>query len=280
MALDWQDGQPQDTIETEPAFCVFYAGAKSGKTTLASEFPAPLYVRTGKGERAPSGVTMKSFGVSEAYDDIIQQANWMLDTDVNKDRKTFILDSADGLEQHIWRKVAAENKVGSIEEIPYGRGYAAAADIWHEFIAKMLELKGAGYYVVIIAHVKAKTVPGVTTDSYPRYMPNLRDDAVGIVVDAADLIGFLHQRVSIKKEDVGFKKTNNRGEGGGEMLIAVQERPGFISGNRYDIEKASLPFKRGEGFKALDFYFQRNSIAADNDNEPDDAAEAAQQQAA
>lgn len=273
MALNWENGQPQDTVETEPALCVFYAGAKSGKTTLASEYPNPLYVRTGKGERAPAGVVMKSFGVSESYDDIIEQANWMLDPEVNTDRKTFVLDSADGLEQHIWRKVAQENKVASIEDIPYGKGYAAAADIWHEFVAKMLELKEAGFYVVILAHVKAKTVPGVTTDSYPRYMPNLRDDAIGIVVDAADLIGFLHQRVSIKKEDAGFKKTNTRGEGGGEMLISVQERPGFIAGNRYDIEKPTLPFKRGEGFKTLNFYFQRNALAPANDNTPDERDE-------
>lgn len=258
MALNWET-PPQDTVENEPAFCVFYAGAKSGKTTLASEFPVPLYVRTGKGERAPAGVTMKSFGVSDSYGDIIDQIDWMLEAE--HDRKTFVLDSADGLEQHIFAEVCAKNKVSSIEEIPYGKGFSQATEIWHEFINKVLQLKEAGFYVVIIAHVKAKTVPGVTTDSYPRYMPNLRDDAIGVVVDAADLIGFLHQRVSIKKEEVGFKKTNTRGEGGGDMLIAVQERPGFIAGNRYDIEKPTLPFKRGSGFAALDFYFQRNAMA-------------------
>lgn len=255
MALDWE---LTDTVENEPAFVVFYAGAKTGKTTLASEFPAPLYVRTGKGERAPAGVTMKSLGVSESYQDIIDQADWMMQTE--HDRKTFVLDSADGLEQHIRAKVCADNNWKSIEDPGFGKGFQKEQEIWHEFVGKMLELKSAGFYVVIIAHVKAKTVPGVTTDSYPRYMPNLRDDAVGAIVDAADLIGFLHQQVSIKKEDVGFKKTNNRGQGGGEMLIAVQERPGFIAGNRYGIEKATLPFKRGEGFKVLDFYFQRNAL--------------------
>lgn len=273
MALNWNDGIPDDTNENEPAFCVFYAGAKSGKTTLASEFPAPLYVRTGKGERAPAGVTMKSFGVSESYRDVMEQADWMLDA--QHDRKTFILDSADGLEQHIFAEVCAKNKVASIEDIPYGKGYTQASEIWHEFIAKVMQLKEAGFYVVVIAHVKSKTVPGVTTDSYPRYMPNLRDDAIGIVVDAADLIGFLHQRVSIRKEDVGFNKKNTRGEGGGDMLIAVQERPGFISGNRYDIEKPTLPFKRGEGFKALDYYFQRNALAPDSDNTPEQQEDAA-----
>lgn len=271
MALNW-DEDPQDTAETEPAYCVFYAGAKSGKTTLASEFPAPLYVRTGKGERAPAGVTMKSRGYAEEYSDIIDQADWMLEAEHNL--KSYVLDSADGLEKLIHAKVCKENNVPSIEDIPYGKGYAKAFEIWQEFVGKLLQLKEAGFYVVVLSHVKAKTVPGVTTDSYPRWMPNLRDDASGALVDSADLIGFLHQRVSIKKEDAGFKKTNNRGESGGEVLIAVQERPGFIAGNRYDIEKPTLPFKRGEGFKALDFYFKRNALAVTNDSEPEDEGDA------
>lgn len=271
MAIDWNDGSPAETIENEPAFCVFYAGAKTGKTTLASEFPAPLYVRTGKGERAPAGVKMKSFGVSETYDDVIDQADWMLSTE--HDRKTFVLDSADGLEQLIRTKVCADNKWANIEEPGYGRGYALELAVWHEFVSKILDLKAAGFYVVIISHVKAKTVPGVTTDSYPRYMPNLRDDAIGALIDAADLIGFLHQRVSIQKEDAGFKKVNKRGESGGEMQIAVQERPGFIAGNRYGIEKATLPFKRGKGFEVLDFYFQRNALPADEPAEEAGAVE-------
>lgn len=272
MALTWE---LEDTVEVEPAFCVFYAGAKTGKTTLGSEFPSPLYVRTGKGERAPARVTMKSLGVSESYQDILDQANWMLETE--HDRKTFLLDAADGLEKHIHAQVCANNKVASIEDITYGKGYAQAAEIWHEFVAKLLQLKEAGFYVVVLAHVKSKTVPGVTTDSYPRYMPNLRDDAIGILIDAADLIGFLHPRVSIKKEDMGFKKTANRAEGGGDIQIAVQERPGFISGNRYDIEKPTLPFKRGEGFKVLESYFQRDAltaaaVAAESETEEAEAA--------
>jgi len=79
--------------------------------------------------------------------------------------------------------------------------------------------------------------------------------------------------VSIKKEDAGFKKTNNRGEGGDEILIAVQERPGFISGNRYDIPKATLPFKKGHGFAVLSQYFPDFTGTPTNDDEPDVQAE-------
>jgi hypothetical protein len=88
------------------------------------------------------------------------------------------------------------------------------------------------------------------------------------MVDSSDLTGFIHQRVSIKKEDKGFNKTTARGEGSGEINIAVQERPGFLAKNRYDIPKAVIPFKRGEGFAALAEYFPVNETT----NEQKDAA--------
>jgi len=251
MALSWDS--LRSTRDNNPPICTFYAGAKNGKTTLASEFPSPYYCRTGEGENAPRGVDMVSFGVSESYTDVTDQMDWMLDAE--HDCKTFVVDSLDGLEQLIRAHVCAINGWPDIESPGFGKGYSAELAIWHEFVRKCLKLKAGGFYVVLIAHVKSKTVPGVTTDSYPRWMPNLRDDAIGAIVDASDLIGFLHQRVSIQKEEVGFKKVNKRGAGGGEILIAVQERPGFIAGNRLKIPKDTLPFKEGQGFKVLSQYF-------------------------
>lgn len=251
MALDWSG--LKSTKNTNPPIVTLYAGAKSGKTTLASEFPSPYYCRTGEGESPPAGVDMVSFGVSESYADIVDQTEWMLEAE--HDCKTFILDALDGLELLIRAEACSRNNWKDIEEPGFGKGYAAEHAIWCEFMKIMLKMKGAGFYVVLIGHVKIKTVPGVTSESYPRYMPNLRDDAVGAVVDASDLIGYLHQRLSIQKEDAGFKKTNKRAEGGGDIVIAVQERPGFIAGNRLRIPKATLPFVEGKGFEMLSKYF-------------------------
>lgn len=273
MALHWDE--LKSTKNVNPPICTFYAGAKSGKTTLASEFPSPYYCRTGEGEHPPEGIEMKSFGVSETYADVVEQMDWMMSTEGNAGLcATFVLDSLDGLELLIRAEACARNGWANIEEPGFGKGYAQEQAIWVEFMKKVLRLKATGLYTVLIAHVKAKTVPGVTTDSYPRYMPNLRDDAIGTIVDASDLIGFLHQRVSIKKEDAGFKRTNNRGDGSGEMVIAVQERPGFVAGNRLRIGKATLPFKEGQGFKVLSQYFPGANVAPVVE-EKTDAAEAA-----
>lgn len=271
MAISWEE--LKDTSDTDPPIVVVYGGAKLGKTTLASEFPAPYYCRTGEGERQSGGAPMKSFGVSETYLDVLDQMEFMLQAE--HDRRTFVLDALDGLELLIMAEACARNDWPDIEAPGFGKGYAAAQGIWHEFIKKVLHLKKAGFYVVLISHVKAKTVPGVTTDSYPRYMLNIRDEAGSAVCDAADLIGFLHQQVSIKKEDLGFKKTANRGQGGGEVSIAVQERPGYIAGSRYSIGKTTLPFKQGKGFEVLNAYFPPQPDVVKVEPEPDEVQEAA-----
>ncbi|NKJ03102.1 ATP-binding protein [Rhizobium sp. SG741] len=271
MAISWEE--LKDTSDTDPPITTIYGGAKLGKTTLASEFPSPYYCRTGEGERQSAGTPMKSFGVSDNYGDVLDQIEFMLEAE--HDRRTFVLDALDGLEVFINTEACARNGWADIEEPGFGKGYAAAHAIWLEFIKKVLALKKAGFYVVLISHVKAKTVPGVTTDSYPRYMLNLRDDAGSAVCDASDLIGFLHQRVSIQKEDLGFKKTAKRGSGGGEVNIAVQERPGFIAGNRYQIPKAILEYKQGQGFAVLNTYFPPQPDVVTAEVEPDEQDEAA-----
>lgn len=254
MAISWD--KLEDTSDTDPPIVTLYGGAKLGKTTLASEFPLPYYCRTGDGERQSAGTPMKSFGVSETYQDVIDQIDWMLSPEGNEGIcRTWVLDALDGLEVMINAEACARNDWADIEAPGFGKGYAAAHAIWLEFIGKVLELKKAGFYVVLIGHVKAKTVPGVTTDSYPRYNLNLRDDSASAICAASDLIGFIHQTVSIKKEDLGFKKTANRAQGGGDVSIAVQERPGYVAGNRYSIPKSTLSFKQGKGFDILNQYF-------------------------
>lgn len=251
MALNWDELKSQDDKEAPIVF--IYGGPKLGKTTLASEFPNPYYLRTSVGERQSAGSPMKSFGVSDTYQDVIYQIKWMLEE--THDRETLVVDALDGLETLIRAEACARNGWAEIEEPGFGRGYAVELGIWQEFIREIEKLKRAGYNVVLISHVKVKTVPGVTTDSYPRYMPNLRDDASTALTSASDVIGFIHQRISVKKEELGFKKVAARGESGGEIVIAVKERPGYVAGNRYSIPVPTLPFKEGSGYAELSKYF-------------------------
>src|SRR5690554_1396252 len=132
MALSWS--QLEDTSDTDPPVVTLYGGAKLGKTTLASEFPAPYYCRTSEGERQSAGAPMKSFGVSDTYQDVIDQMEFMLQAE--HDRRTFVLDALDGLEVFINAEACARNGWAEITQPGYDDGYTAAHSLWLEFIKK------------------------------------------------------------------------------------------------------------------------------------------------
>ncbi|RWO08205.1 MAG: ATP-binding protein [Mesorhizobium sp.] len=248
MALDWD--RLDTTEDRHPPIITIYGGEGLGKTTLASEFPAPYYVQTGKNERPPTGIEMPTRGLCEEYADIVNQIDWMLEDD--HDRLTFVLDTLDSAEPLVVAEACARNGWSDISEGAFGAGGKAVASVWRELINKLIDLKHAGFAVVLLGHAKVKTDPGVTTDSYPRYRLNLSDDAGNAVSHASDIVGYIHQRVSIVKEKAGFHKDNvrKRGEGGGDRQIAIEERPGFVAKNRYRLS-GTLPFKEGHGYEEI-----------------------------
>lgn len=248
MAISWD--RLDKTSDKHPPLFTLYGGEGLGKTTLASEFPAPYYVQTGKNERPPSGIEMPTRGLCEDYADIVDQIDWMLEAE--HDRLTFVLDTLDSAEPLVVSEACRRNGWQDISEGAFGAGGKAVSGVWRELINKLIDLKHSGYAVVLLGHAKVKTDPGVTSDSYPRYRLNLSDDAGNAVCHASDLVGFIHQRVTIQTEKAGFHKDNvrKRGEGSGERQIAIEERPGFVAKNRYGLS-GKIPFKEGHGYEEI-----------------------------
>lgn len=245
------------TIDPNPAIITIYGGEGLGKTTFASEAPNPLYVQTGKNERPPTGSEMETFGLCETFGDVIDQADWMLDPDANEDRLTFVVDTLDSLDILVEAEACARRGWRNLSDGNFAEPKNAMTEVWNEFISKMIDLKASGFVVIMIAHGKVKTDPGVTSDSYPRWRLNLKmDDNANAIAHASDIVGYIHQRVSIVKEKAGFHKDNVkvRGESGGDRVIAVEERPGFVAKNRYGLT-GTVPFKKDKGYAALAQHF-------------------------
>lgn len=244
---------------TKPPIAVLYGVAKVGKTSLALEFPDAAYIGTA-GESPPAGVEAMSFGAIETMDDVFDAMQAMLEE--SHDRKTLVIDSVDGVEPLVWAETCRRNGWNDIEEPGYGKGYVAADEVWREFLGGVRALKGAGIAVVLVAHPEIVRFESPTTDPYSRYAIKLHKRAAALVQETADVIAFVNYRVSIKETKEAFGKKTTRGEGGGERQIHLEERPGFIAGNRYDMP-ATVPFKKGEGFvKLAEFFPAPTGVAA------------------
>lgn len=238
---------------TNPPIVLMYGVDGIGKTSLAAEWPSPLYLPT-EGERPPSDVEMATPGTIETFNDILDVFGELLQTDDRGDLthefKTVIIDSLDGLEPLVWAATSARLGVNGIEEPGFGKGYVEADTEWRDFLGGVSALARAGINVVMLAHPEIVRFDSPVTDPYSRYGVKLHKRGNALVREQADIVAFLNYRVSLKEKEVGPKKTVAHAEGGKERQIHLSEGAGFQAKNRYSMPD-SIVYKKGNGYAAL-----------------------------
>lgn len=237
---------------TNPPITLLYGVDGIGKTSLAAEWPEPLYLPT-EGERPPSDVEMATPGTIETFNDVIDVFSELLTTE--HEFQTVIVDSLDGLEHLVWAATAARLGVNSIEEPGFGKGYVEADTEWRNFLGGVSALAQAGINVVMLAHPEIVRFDSPTTDPYSRYTPKLHKRGNALVREQADLVAFMNYRVSLKEKEVGPKKTVAHAEGGKERQIHLREGAGFLAKSRYP-HPDSIVYKKGNGYAELSKYWR------------------------
>ena len=257
-----------------PPIIVVYGVDGVGKTSLAAEFPSPLYLPT-VGERAPSGVDMPTPGVIETTDDLYGIFGELLTEE--HDIKTVIIDSADGLEPLLNAVTCARIGASSIDSndkgspAAFGRGHVESEVEWRQFMEGCRELTERGIAVVIIAHPEIKRFDSPVTDPYDRYQIKLNKRAAAIIREQSDIVAFLNYRVTLKSKEVAPKKEVTHAEGGKERQIHLVEGAGFVAKNRYSTPDY-IVYKKGQGYAELAKYFPAPIGANDNQEISRDAA--------
>jgi hypothetical protein len=214
----------------KPPIIAYYGPGGVGKTTLAAGAPDPvvLAVEDGIGTLDVAHWPITSFA------DVMQAIGVLYSEE--HDRKTLIVDSLDWLEPLLWAETCRKNSWASIEDAGYGKGYVAAAGYWRELIDGLRALRDErGMTIVLIAHNTIKRFDSPETEPYDRYLIKLHDRAANLVIEAADIVGFMNYRVSVAKTETGFNKKVARGVGGGQRVLHLEERPGFIAKNRFGL---------------------------------------------
>src|SRR5690606_16789171 len=177
----------KSTKRNDPPVILLYGVDGIGKTSLAAEFPSPLYLGT-EGERPPADIELATPGVITDLNDVFGVFEELLTTE--HDFQTVIIDSLDGLEPLVWRATCARLGVNSIEEPGYGRGYIEADTEWSEYLSAVGALSAAGINVVQLAHPEIVRCDSPTSDPYSRYTVKLNKRTNALVRERADIHGF------------------------------------------------------------------------------------------
>lgn len=234
--------------QPRPRRTVLYGTHGVGKTTWAAKWPRPLLLPTEDGH---ADIDVDSIPLITQAMSVHGAAMELGSPGTPHEYKTLILDSADWLEQLIWKDVVLEaNKpsVKCIDDIGYGKGHVAAAEKFRQVLAAFDGCRDAGMHVVVIAHCEIKRFESPEGDSYDRYMPKLHRQSAAILQEWADEVLFATYKTFTRKTDEGFGRERAVGVGTGERIMKTCERPGFLAKNRLGLpEELPLDF---ESYKA------------------------------
>jgi hypothetical protein len=220
----------------------FFGTEGIGKSTLASQFPAPLILDTEDGTKhldcARSVVTdwqtltlaMKELAVN------------------SQGFKTVVVDSADWAEKLLVEWLLKESGKRSIEDFGFGKGYVMLQEHVARFLASADVLVRQGIHVVFVAHSKiVRTSPPDQTDGYDRYELKLTKQVAPLFKEWSDALVFCNFKTKLVEGADGRMKAT----GGKQRVMYAERCAAFDAKNRYGLP-AEMPMSIDQLAPAFD----------------------------
>ena len=195
---------------------VIYGVESVGKTTFSANFPNPVLIDVENGSHR---INMERWELETNPAQKIELWNEFeagIHSAKTTNHETIIIDSIDRVETICRECICEQEKVKSLEKIPFGKGWVMLAERLSRLLGTLDRLIDCGKNVVVIAHSKVQRVePPDLMAAYDRYELKLHKQCSPLVKEWADELWFFRFKTKAVSQENGKAK----GIGGKERVI-------------------------------------------------------------
>lgn len=213
---------------TKPQKVVIYGPEGIGKTTLAAQFPDPVFIDT---EGSTYHMDVKRTPKPQSWQELLSQVEQISrNTGICK---TLVLDTADWAEMICAKSVVDRYQKKSIEDFGYGKGYTYLQEEFGKLLNGFTEVINAGMNVVMTAHAKMRKFEQPDEmGAYDRWEMKLSKQVAPMVKEWADMVLFANYKTYVVTTDDKGKKHKAQG---GSRVIYTSHHPCWDAKNRHGL---------------------------------------------